>query len=109
MLPGANGVQHIAGLGDVRQVYLGPDFVFRVRGLGALGLATLHSLLLRLEMGAHLFRLIRFQRTRVRFLLGNPDGRKYVQDRFALDFQLPGQIVDSNLAHPPSSSSALSR
>jgi hypothetical protein len=34
-------------------------------------------------------------------LLGNPDLRKYFENRFAFNFQLSCQIVDSNLAHPP--------
>src|ERR1700730_398621 len=34
-------------------------------------------------------------------LLRDSNRWKYVEDRFAFDFQLPGQIVDSNLGHPP--------
>jgi hypothetical protein len=33
-------------------------------------------------------------------LLGDPDFQQHVENRLALDFQLSGQIVDSNLAHP---------
>ena len=38
--------------------------------------------------------------TGVRFLFGHSDERKHVENRFALDFQLSREIVDSNLAHP---------
>jgi len=34
---------------------------------------------------------------------------KYVENRLTLDFQLPCQIVDSNLTHSPFVSSELSR
>jgi hypothetical protein len=43
------------------------------------------------------------------FLLGDTDFRQRIEDGFAFYFQLSGQIVDSNLAHPPLSSSELSR
>lgn len=62
-----------------------------------------------LEMGAHLSRLVFFERTRMGFLLCDSDLWKHVEYGFALNFQLPGQIVDSNLTHPPSISSELSR
>ena len=51
-------------------------------------------------MGAHFLRFMVFQRTGVRLLLGDAYFRKYIEDRFAFYFQLPGQIVDSNLTHP---------
>lgn len=38
------------------------------------------------------------------FLLGDADFYQHVENRLALDFQFPGQIVDSSL-HPPSVSS----
>jgi hypothetical protein len=41
-----------------------------------------------------------FQRTGVRFLLGDTDDRQHIENRLALDFELSGEIVDSNLAHP---------
>jgi hypothetical protein len=35
------------------------------------------------------------------FLLGDTDGGQEIEDFLALNFQLPGQIVDSNLRlHP---------
>jgi len=40
-------------------------------------------------------------RTGVSLLLGNAHLNEHIEDGFALDFQFSGQIVDSNLAHPP--------
>jgi hypothetical protein len=90
--------QNIAGAGNMREVDLGLDFVFNVsgarfrRGRGGLGVST--------QMLADQFRFMLFQRTGVRLLLGNAHHRQNVKNRLALDFQFPGQIVDSNLAHP---------
>lgn len=67
------------------------------------------SLALRLEMHSHFFRFVFFKRTRMGLFLGDPNRWKYIEDRFALHFQLPGQIIDSNLTHPPSISSGLVR
>ena len=33
-------------------------------------------------------------------LLGDPDVRQRIENGFAFNFQLPGEIVDSNLTHP---------
>jgi len=52
-------------------------------------------------MRPYLFCFVFLDRTRVRFLLGNSDLDQDVKNRLALDFQFPGQIVDSNLTHPP--------
>jgi len=41
-----------------------------------------------------------FQRTGVRFLLRDTHRDQNVKNFLALDFQLTGQIVDSNLTHP---------
>jgi hypothetical protein len=35
------------------------------------------------------------------FLFRDPNLWEHVKNGFALDFQFSGQIVDSNLAHPP--------
>jgi len=104
MLLADDCLENISGLGDVRQVDLGLDFVSFsagcTRGLcrGCLGP----------EVSPHLLRFMFFQRTGVRFLLGNSDLCKHIENGLALDFQFSGQIVDSNLAHPPSISSKLS-
>jgi hypothetical protein len=34
-------------------------------------------------------------------LLGDANFRQDIENSFTFDFQLPGQIVDSNLTHPP--------
>jgi hypothetical protein len=40
-------------------------------------------------------------------LLSDSNLRKHVENRFTFNFQLPCQIVNSNLAHPPSLASAV--
>jgi hypothetical protein len=52
-------------------------------------------------MSPHLLRFVLFDRTGVGLLLGDSDYDQDVKNCFALDFQFPGQIVDSNLTHPP--------
>ena len=37
----------------------------------------------------------------MRLLFGDSDFGKDVEDRLTFDFQFPGQIVNSNFAHPP--------
>lgn len=101
----ANGAQHIAGPGDVREVDLGLDVV-RLPGWTLFGGGA--PVRNRLEVRPHFDRLVFLDGTGVRFLLGDAHFQKNVEDRFAFYFQLPGQIVDSNLTHPPFSSSALS-
>jgi hypothetical protein len=53
------------------------------------------------EAGTDLVRFMVFERTGMALLLGDSNFRKYIENRFTFDFQLPCQIVDSNLAHPP--------
>jgi hypothetical protein len=62
-----------------------------------------------LQSGADFLRFIVLKRTGMRFLLGDPDFGQHVENRFALDFQLSCQIVNSNLTHPPLCPSGLSR
>ena len=91
-------LQHIAGLGDVREVNLGLDFVSFAAGarLGGRGLGFSGT-----EVSPHLFGFVFFDRTGVRLLLRDTDFDQDIKNRLALDFQFPGQIVDSNLTHPP--------
>jgi len=91
--------QHISRPGDVRQVNLGLDFFFaaqRARGLHRrrrrLGRAA--------QMDPYLFRFMILDGTGMGLLLRHPDSGQRVEDGFTLNFQLPGEIVDSNLAHP---------
>jgi len=63
----------------------------------------------RAELRAHLVRFMVFERTGVALLLGDSNLRKYIENRFTFNFQLPCQIVDSNLTHLPFPSYGLSR
>jgi len=89
----------------VRKVDLGLDLV----GLRTAGTRRLGRFSRLAEVRSHLLGFMVFQGTGVRLLLGNSGFGKDIENRLALDFQLSGQIVDSNLAHPPFLSSALSR
>jgi hypothetical protein len=53
------------------------------------------------KVTAHALRFIELKRTRVGLLLRDAHFGKDVKNLLALDFQFPGQIVDSNLTHPP--------
>ncbi len=52
------------------------------------------------KMLAHQVGFVVFQRTGVRFLLRDAHRGQRVKNFLALDFQLTGQIIDSNLTHP---------
>jgi hypothetical protein len=83
----------------VRQINLGLDFFFAAQRAG--GLRGVRLRFARgAEVGAYLYCFVLFQRTGMRLLLRHPDERQHVENGFAFDFQLPGEIVDSNLAHP---------
>jgi len=92
----------------MRQVDLGFDlFTRRPAGTPRLGRSV------RFASGStkvrtHFLRFVVLQGTGMCLLLRHPDFGKDVENRLALDFQFSGQIVDSNLAHPPPVSSALS-
>ena len=97
----ADGTENIAGTGDVREIDLGLDLI----GFGTRGTRGLRRRL-RLPAGAakmspHLLGFVFFKRAGMRFLLGDSDFEQHIEDRLALNFQFSGQIVDSNLAHPP--------
>jgi hypothetical protein len=95
-----NLLQYISRLGDVREVDLCLDFIgiaagtprARRRGL-CLGSSA--------EVGPHFFRFVLLNRTGVRLFLSDANFEQDIKNRLALDFQLPGQIVYSNLTHPP--------
>ena len=57
-------------------------------------------------MSPNLYSFVLFDGAGVRLFLGDTHQREHVEDRLALDFQFPGQIVNSNLTHPPSIPSA---
>jgi hypothetical protein len=108
MLLGPNGAQNVARLGNVREIDLGLDFV-GINSTGARSPASSLRFTTDLKVGPHLHRFVLFKGTGMGLLLGDPDFGKHIEDRLALDFQLSGQVVDSNLAHPPFLSSARSR
>jgi len=54
-----------------------------------------------MNMRANLLRLVRFERTGVRFAGSQAELLQYVKNLLALDFHLSREIVDTNLAHPP--------
>jgi hypothetical protein len=95
-----DGAQHVSGAGDIRQVDFGLDLFFTVSGARSgpgsarcgIGAAT--------EMFPHQLRFVIFQRTGVGFLLRDADRDQRVKNFLTLDFQLTGQIVNSNLTHP---------
>jgi hypothetical protein len=60
-------------------------------------------------MGANLLRLVVFKRTGMRLLFGDAHLGQHIENCFTFDFQLSGQIVNSNLAHPPLCPSGLPR
>jgi hypothetical protein len=92
-----NGLHHVAGLINVRQINLGLKALGRPRGSASLARACASA-----EMRTHLLRLVLFNRARVSELaVTQAEFRQYVKNLPALDFHLACEIVDSNLAHPP--------
>jgi hypothetical protein len=61
-----------------------------------------------MEMRAHLLGFMLLDRAGMGLLLGYADNGQHIENGFTFDFQLPGQIVYSNLTHPPFISSACS-
>ena len=95
-----DGFKSVAGLGNMREVYLGLDFI----AVGSSRPGGPAGTLCRTgsaEAGTHLIRFMVFERTGMALLLGDSNFGKYIENGLALDFQLSCQIVDSNLAHPP--------
>ena len=83
----------------MRQINLGFEFFFTVRGAGRFrGRGSRFRV--SPQMFADQLRLVLFERAGMRLLLGNAHQRQDVKNGFALDFQFPRQIIDSNLAHP---------
>jgi hypothetical protein len=103
-----DSIQNVAWPGNIGQIDLGLNLISN----GAVGPRRPGSgmrLAGGAQVGSHLLRLVFFHGTGVRLLLGDAYFGKCVENRFAFDFQLPGQIVNSNLAHPLFLSSGLSR
>lgn len=90
LLLGADGVQHIARLGDMRQINLGLDFIpIRAAGARRFGGTSLR-IAPALEIGTDLDCLMFFNGTGMRLLLGDAHQWQYIENRFTFDFQLPG-------------------
>ena len=101
-----NGLQHVSRLGDMRQVNLGFDFI----GAGMRGARRLPRAVpvpRAFEVCTNLFSFVLFERAGMRLLLGDADFSQHIENGFAFDFQFSGQIVNSNLTHPPLCSSEL--
>jgi hypothetical protein len=97
-----DGAQHVSGPRNVREVDLGLDLFFAVNGARSSPCRTRCRIGASAEMLPHQVRFVIFQRAGVRFLLRDAHRGQHVKNFLALDFQLTGQIVDSNLTHPPS-------
>jgi hypothetical protein len=94
-----DGTQHVARTRNVRQVDLGLEFIFAVNGRPGWSCGSRTSFSVGTETLAHQFGFVLFQRTGMRLLLRNADLGQDVKNGLALDLQLTGQIIDSNL-HP---------
>ena len=97
LLFGENGFEHVAGLGDVREIDFRLDALLATRRRAGAP-ARLRG---ALELGADLVRLVVFQRTGVGLAGSQAELRQYVENLPTLDFHLACEIVDSNLTHPP--------
>jgi hypothetical protein len=95
---GQDGFEHVAGLGDMREVNFGRNTLRSTRRRAA-PLARRPGA--ALKMRAHFLCLVVFQRTGMRFTAGQAELRQYVENLPALDFHLACEIVDTNLTHPP--------
>jgi hypothetical protein len=84
----------------VREVDLGLEFFLAMSSASSSLRRTRRCVRAAAEMLSHQIRFEVFQRTGVRFLLRDTHRGQYVKYFPALDFQLTGQIVDSNLTHP---------
>ena len=88
----------IARLGDVGEIDFGLDCRLGRARSAITGSArpTLSS-----KMLAHTLSFVNLDGARVCLLFRHSDFGKDIEDRPALDFQFPCQIVNSNFAHPP--------
>jgi hypothetical protein len=95
---GQDGLQYVAGLGDMREIDFGRKALRSARGLRACVASRSRS---ALKMRANLLRFVFLQRTGMGLAGGQAELRQYVKNLPALDFHLAREIVDSNLTHPP--------
>jgi hypothetical protein len=95
-----NRLQHVTRLGNMREVELGLDLV-DAKPSGPRLLPSGRRPV-RGKVLPHLLRFVRFDGTGMGLLLADANRGQEIENLLALDFQLPGQIVDSNLRlHPP--------
>jgi hypothetical protein len=95
---GQHGLQHVAGLGDMREINLGRN---ALRGARRLCACLARGSRTTLKLRAYLVGLIVLQRTGVGLAAVQTEFRKYVKNLLALDLQLTRENIDSNLTHPP--------
>jgi hypothetical protein len=100
-----NELQDIAGFGNMGEVDLGLDFV-ALRPSSTRRLRTCLRFRGSLKVSPNLDGFVLFNGTGVRLLLGDTHQREHIENCLAFDFQFSGQIVNSNLTHPPSIPSA---
>ncbi len=93
-----NGLQHVAGLGDVREVDFWCDGLLSARGRGAAMAGRARS---ALKLRANLVGFITLKAAGVGLACAQAEFRQYVKNLSALDFHLAREIVDTNLTHPP--------
>jgi len=103
-----NRFQHIPRFRDVREINLGLDAI-RFWATLARRFRRSRTLSGGAEVRANFVGFMVFQRTGMRLLLSDANFRQHIENGFAFYFQLPGQIVNSNLTHPPLFSSGVSR
>jgi len=93
----------------MRQINLSPDLVCPGVPSASEWLGGRMTLAGTVEVDPNFFRFVLFERAGMGFLLGDANFGQHIENRFALDFEFPGQIVNSNLTHPPLCSSEPSR
>jgi hypothetical protein len=91
------------------KIDLGFDFVAVGAGRPGGPSGGMGQFTVRPKMGTNLIGIIPFKRTGVGLFFSHSRLDKYVENGFTFDFQFPGQIVNSNLTHPPSIPSGIRR
>jgi len=98
LLLSQNSLQHVTGLGDMREVNFRRNRLLGARGrsVRVAGGACPTG-----KIRAYFLRLVLLERTGVGLAVTQPDLRQHLKNLPALDFHLARQIVNSNLTHPP--------
>ncbi len=98
LLLGHNGLHHIAGLGNVREIDLGRNCLGGARSRTTAVARCPRS---TLKLRTNLVGLVVFNRTGVGLALSETELCQHVKNLTAFHFHLAREIVDSNLTHPP--------